>query len=68
LTTIARVALKQNGEASPASASEQYWEVLNSYRSELLRQARAILASDADAEDVVQETFCDALREPKKAG
>jgi len=46
--------------------SEKFWEVVDLYRGELLKQAHAIVGSDADAEDVVQETFCDALRDPRK--
>jgi RNA polymerase sigma-70 factor, ECF subfamily len=45
---------------------EQYWELVDQYRDELLAQAYAILGSHEDAEDVVQETFCEALRDAKK--
>jgi len=36
------------------------------HRAELIRQAQAILSSREDAEDVVQETCCDALRQPEE--
>ncbi|HYF48499.1 MAG TPA: RNA polymerase sigma factor [Planctomycetota bacterium] len=36
------------------------------HRGDLLRQAQAIVGSVEDAEDVVQETYCDALRDPEK--
>ena len=45
---------------------EQYWEIIDRYRPELVTQAHAILNNVDDAEDVVQETFCDAIREPGK--
>lgn len=45
---------------------EQYWELIEKYRPELIAQAAAILSSREDAEDVVQETFCDAFRDPEK--
>ena len=41
---------------------EQYWEVIDRYRDELLSQAYAILGSKEDAEDVVQDTFCEAFK------
>jgi RNA polymerase sigma-70 factor (ECF subfamily) len=41
---------------------EQYWEVVERCRPELIAQAQAILGSREDAEDVVQETFCEAAR------
>jgi len=45
---------------------EQYWELVEKYRDELLSQAYAILGSHEDAEDVVQETFCEAFNDVKK--
>ncbi len=45
---------------------EAYWELIEKYRGELINQAQAILGSREDAEDVVQETFCDALRDYQK--
>jgi RNA polymerase sigma-70 factor, ECF subfamily len=41
---------------------EVFWELLESYRSDLINQAFGITGSLADAEDVVQETFCEAFR------
>jgi RNA polymerase sigma-70 factor (ECF subfamily) len=45
---------------------EEYWALVEQYRPELLIQAQAILGNREDAEDVVQETFCDAVRDPAK--
>ncbi|HYF51413.1 MAG TPA: sigma-70 family RNA polymerase sigma factor [Planctomycetota bacterium] len=45
---------------------EEYWEVVDRFRAELLQQAYAILKSTEDAEDVVQETFCEAFRDQNK--
>ena len=67
-TTAAHTIL--NGAAAAADwksrIPEQYWEIIDRYRPELLTQAQAILNNPEDAEDVVQETFCDAIREPGK--
>lgn len=45
---------------------DEYWALVEQYRPELLNQALAILGNREDAEDVVQETFCDAVRDPAK--
>ena len=45
---------------------EKYWELIDRYRAELLNQAVAILGSFEDAEDVVQETFCEAFSHVEK--
>ena len=50
------------GDALP----ERYWELVERYRGELLNQALAMLGSHADAEDVVQESFLSAFRNPAK--
>ncbi|HYF49828.1 MAG TPA: RNA polymerase sigma factor [Planctomycetota bacterium] len=67
LTTCAQRILEgsrgsQMGDAVP----EQYWEVVSQYREELITHAAAIVGNAADAEDVVQETFSEALRNPEK--
>lgn len=41
---------------------EEYWKLVDRYRGELVNQAYSILESMEDAEDVVQETFCEAIR------
>ena len=47
--------------ASDGNLPDRYWEVVERYRAELVNQALAILGNVADAEDVVQETFCEAF-------
>jgi RNA polymerase sigma factor (sigma-70 family) len=51
---------------TPDGVPSEYWELLNRYRDELIAQALGILGSAHDAEDVVQETFCEALRNTKR--
>jgi RNA polymerase sigma-70 factor (ECF subfamily) len=65
LTTAAQQVLK-NSRMDSSGIPEQYWDVIERYRAELIAQARAIVGSDEDAEDVVQETFCEAFRDPAK--
>jgi RNA polymerase sigma-70 factor (ECF subfamily) len=45
---------------------DECWALVEQYRSDLINQAYAILGNQHDAEDVVQETFCDAVRDPEK--
>ena len=63
ITTSAQQIIK--GEMSPR-IPERYWEVINQYRDRLLNQAHSIVGSREDAEDVVQETFCEAFRDGQK--
>src|SRR5579862_8442455 len=72
ITTPAQTVLRNNGVNQPSDASNasdvpaQYWEIVEKYRRELVGQAVAILGNEADAEDVVQETFCEAVKDPAK--
>ena len=45
---------------------EKYWELVEQYRAELIDEALPIVGNREDAEDVVQETFCEALKTPGK--
>jgi RNA polymerase sigma-70 factor (ECF subfamily) len=45
---------------------EKFWESVEQYRHELISQAQAILGNREDAEDVVQETFCEVIRNRSK--
>ena len=65
-TTAAHTILNSAGADWKSRMPEQYWELIDRYRGELVTQALAILNSPDDAEDVVQETFCDAFRDPQK--
>jgi RNA polymerase sigma-70 factor (ECF subfamily) len=66
ITTAAQTVLRKHGVGRPSDVPEQYWELVEKYRSELVAQATSILGSAEDAEDVVQETFCEAVRNPEK--
>ena len=46
--------------------SGNLWEIINRYRAELVNQAYALLSSQEEAEDVVQETFIEAFRHREK--
>lgn len=58
----------ENPSAAGASAAlpERFWALVERYRGELVNQALAIVGNLADAEDVVQETFCEAFRRQEK--
>ena len=45
---------------------EAYWDIVEQYRDDLIQQAYSILGTVEDAEDVVQETFCEAFRDTSK--
>ena len=66
ITTAAQTILRNNGVNQPSDVPAQYWEIVEKYRGELVGQAIAILSNEADAEDVVQETFCEAVKDPTK--
>ena len=66
ITTAAQTVLRKHGVGRPSDVPEQYWELVEQYRAELVAQATSILGSVEDAEDVVQETFCEAVRNPEK--
>jgi RNA polymerase sigma-70 factor (ECF subfamily) len=51
---------------SPEGVPQAYWELVNQYREELVAQAYAILNNMEDAEDVVQETFAEAVQNTEK--
>ena len=59
---ILRNAFGPSADGLPAS----FWELVEQYRGELVNQALAILGSLEDAEDVAQETFCEAFRDREK--
>lgn len=54
---------RMNGDTN---IPDECWALIEQYRAELINQAFAILGNREDAEDAVQETFCDAARDPAK--
>ena len=61
ITTAAQTILN-NASSDPRSAiPEEFWELLEQYRTELTNQATGILGNRDDAEDVVQKTFVEAF-------
>jgi RNA polymerase sigma-70 factor, ECF subfamily len=65
-TTAAQILFRSFGMSSNTDIPEQYWELIEKHRAELISQAAAITGNREDAEDVVQETFTDAFRDPEK--
>ena len=48
----------------PAEIPEEFWNLVDRYRGDLMNQAYAVVHNMEDAEEVVQETFCEAFRQP----
>ena len=65
ITTAAQLILN-NASDPRASVPEEYWELLDQYRAELISQAAGILGNRDDAEDVVQKTFCEAFSDSSR--
>jgi RNA polymerase sigma-70 factor, ECF subfamily len=66
ITTTFQEGVRSSGVDYKAGIPERYWELVDQYREELLNQAYSLLGSRDDAEDVVQETFCEAFRDATK--
>jgi RNA polymerase sigma-70 factor (ECF subfamily) len=66
MTTLLQSIVAEDREDSDMAIPDEYWELLSQYRDELIKQAAAIVGNNDDAEDVVQETFSEAAREPEK--
>lgn len=65
-TTSAQNILKSARLSASGEIPEAFWEVIERYRGELVNQALAIVGNLADAEDVVQETFCEVYRDGQR--
>jgi RNA polymerase sigma factor (sigma-70 family) len=66
LTTSAHRIVETYRMSADDEIPEQYWELVEQYRMELLEQAKSIVGNAADAEDVVQETFSEAFKHTEK--
>lgn len=66
MTTSAQQILSDGRIGGQTQIPEQYWELVERYREELIQQAQIILKSREDAEDVAQETFWQAYRSNQK--
>ena len=59
------------GQVAPP---DHFWQLVERFRADLINQAFAILAHQADAEDVAQDTLCEAfeglalLKDPRQLG
>jgi len=60
--TSALELLKAMPNGSDPKPPDRFWELVEHFRGELINQALALVGNLADAEDVVQETFCEAHR------
>ena len=65
-TTSAQNILRSLPEMARDKLPEEYWELVARYHGELVHQAFSILGNLQDSEDVVQETFCEVVREKTK--
>ncbi len=66
LTTSAQQILHRARQDGSNDFPDQIWELIERYRAELINQAVAILGSVQDAEDVVQESFCEAYHKRQR--
>lgn len=62
ITTAAHQILEQCTDAETGEIPEAFWGLVDRYRVELVNQAFAIVRNLDDAEEVVQETLCEAYR------
>jgi len=60
MTTAAQRILQGHAMSAPGQLPPEFWDLIERYRSDLVNQAFALLGNVQDAEDVAQETFCDA--------
>jgi len=65
-TTSAQQILHKTEVGTQGSLPDPYWELIETHRAELIHQALAVVGQLEDAEDVVQETFCEAFRHAQR--
>lgn len=65
-TSAQRILHASQGDYAVDDLPVEFWELIERYRGELVNQGFAILGSLEDAEDVAQETFCEASRRPER--
>jgi len=65
-TTAAQLILQAATQHGGKELPPEYWELIGRYRGILMNQAMSMLGNTEDAEDVVQETFCEAFRQGEK--
>ena len=51
---------------SPGEIPQEFWEMVERYRGDLVNQALSIVGNLEDADDVVQESFCEAYMQREK--
>ena len=66
ITTSAQQILGNGRTDWHEGVPEKYWDMIDRYRDELILHAASILNNREDAEDVAQQTFCDAFRDCEK--
>ncbi len=53
------------GHSKNPEIPDSFWELIEEYRGLLVNQAFSLLGRKEDAEDVVQETFCEVFQNPQ---
>jgi RNA polymerase sigma factor (sigma-70 family) len=66
VTASALEIVRSSRVASRSDLPAEFWELVERYRGELVNQALAVTGNIDDAEEVVQETFCEAFRHSEK--
>ncbi|MFH0940211.1 MAG: RNA polymerase sigma factor [Planctomycetota bacterium] len=62
LTTSAQIIIERATVDTPIEIPQEFWDLVECHRTELMNQALAVLGNIEDAEEVVQETFCEVFR------
>ena len=65
-TTSAQHIMREARAFGERALPEEHWELIDRYRGELVNQAFSMLGNLQDAEDVTQESFCEAFGHPER--